>query len=242
MKAVSINELRAYSPSQSVWVLNTTTSSPTMQRNIDPETGKWKQERADVVIQVNSAVAGEREVVVIPQSFLPIDVTEYASLKELLDCSSFRKALREGLITVIDEDSADELFNSPGADRERKRLREQEDKIRNLSAARSITRTEVLNVSNPSENENRVPPRAEVRPVHEIPHTEEDDFDPTFVANVLRWSQMDSISVLNEMRASGRFSKRELQYVMSKLDPVNQKDVIAHIKSRINAKKKKVLK
>lgn len=241
MKSVSLNELREYPASRSVWVLNTTTSSPTMQRNIDPETGKWKQERADVVIQVNSAVGDERETVVIPQSFLPVDVTEYASLRDLLESGSFRKALREGLITVIDEDSADELFNAPGADVERKRLREQEIKIRNLSAARAITKTEVINVSNPSENGNHVP-YSEVRPVHEIPHTEEDDFDPSFVANVMRWSQMDSISVLNEMRVSGKFSRRELSYVMSKLDPVKQKDVIEHIKSKINLKKKKVLK
>ena len=241
MKSVSLNELREYPASRSVWVLNTTTSSPTMQRNIDPETGKWKQERADVVIQVNSAVGDERETVVIPQSFLPVDVTEYASLRDLLESGSFRKALREGLITVIDEDSADELFNAPGADVERKRLREQEIKIRNLSAARAITKTEVINVSNPSENDNHVP-YSEVHPVHEIPHTEEDDFDPSFVANVMRWSQMDSISVLNEMRVSGKFSRRELSYVMSKLDPVKQKDVIEHIKSKINLKKKKVLK
>lgn len=241
MKSVSLNELREYPASRSVWVLNTTTSSPTMQRNIDPETGKWKQERADVVIQVNSAVGDERETVVIPQSFLPVDVTEYASLRDLLESGSFRKALREGLITVIDEDSADELFNAPGADVERKRLREQEIKIRNLSAARAITKTEVINVSNPSENGNHAP-YSEVRPVHEIPHTEEDDFDPSFVANVMHWSQMDSISVLNEMRVSGKFSRRELSYVMSKLDPVKQKDVIEHIKSKINLKKKKVLK
>lgn len=242
MKSVSLNELREYPASRSVWVLNTTTSSPTMQRNIDPETGKWKQERADVVIQINSAVGDERETVVIPQSFLPVDVTEYASLRDLLESGSFRKALREGLITVIDEDSADELFNAPGADVERKRLREQEIKIRNLSAARAITKTEVINVSNPSENTTTAVPRSEVRPVHEIPHTEEDDYDPSFVANVMRWSQMDSISVLNEMRVSGKFSRRELSYVMSKLDPVKQKDVIEHIKSKMNLKKKKVLK
>lgn len=240
MKTVSLNELREYPASASVWVLNTTTSSPTMQRNIDPETGKWKQERADVVIQINSAVGDERETVVIPQSFLPVDVTEYASLRDLLESGSFRKALREGLITVIDEDSAEELFNAPGADVERKRLREQEIKIRNLSAARAITKTEVINVSNPSENDSV--PYSEVRPVHEIPHTEEDDFDPSFVANVMRWSQMDSISVLNEMRVSGKFSRRELNYVMSKLDPTRQKDVIEHIKAKMNLKKKKVLK
>ena len=58
----------------------------------------------------------------------------------------------------------------------------------------------------------------------------------------MRWSQMDSISVLNEMRVSGKFSRRELSYVMSKLDPVKQKDVIEHIKSKMNIKRKKVLK
>ena len=240
MKAVSLNELREHPASRSVWALNTTSSSPTMQRNIDPETGKWKQERAVVVLQVNSASSNEREVVVIPQSFLPVDVTEYAPLHDLLECSAFRKSIREGLITIIDEDSADELFNTPGADVERKRLREQEMKIRKLSASRAVAKSEVINVSNPSENEHQ--PYSEVRPVHEIPRTEEDDYDPAFVANVLRWSQMDSISVLNEMRASGPFSRRELNYAISKLDPVKQRDVVEHIKSKIAAKKRKVMK
>jgi hypothetical protein len=238
MKTLSISDVRKFDSTKSVWVINTTSSSPAMRRNKNPETGKWKQERADVVLMISSVtIHGERETVVVPQSFLPVDLTEYTSIRDLLECRSFLRAVREGLLTIIDDESAEELFNAEGAAEERARLQEKQQRLREIGAAKGITNTEVVNVSNPTENEYK---KAEVRAVQELPEVEEDQYDATFVANVLLWAQMDDLSALNGMKAAGRFSRKELKYILSKLNPKIHPTTINHIKTVLkNASKAK---
>lgn len=238
MKTLSISDVRKFDSTKSVWVINTTSSSPAMRRNKNPETGKWKQERADVVLMISSVtIHGERETVVVPQSFLPVDLTEYTSIRDLLECRSFLRAVREGLLTIIDDESAEELFNAEGAAEERARLQEKQQRLREIGAAKGITNTEVVNVSNPTENEYK---KAEVRAVQELPEVEEDQYDAIFVANVLLWAQMDDLSALNGMKAAGRFSRKELKYILSKLNPKIHPTTINHIKTVLkNASKAK---
>lgn len=237
MKTLSISDIRKFDSTKSVWVINTTSSSPSMRRNKNPETGKWKQERADVVLTINSTIHGERETVVVPQSFLPVDLTEYVSIRDILECRAFLRSVREGLLTIIDDESADELFNTEGASEERARLQEKQQRLREIGAAKGITNTEVVNVSNPTDNEYK---KAEVKAVTELPEIEEDQFDATFVANVLLWAQMDDLSALNGMKAAGRFSRKELKYILSKLNPKIHQTTINHIKSVLkNASKTK---
>ena len=238
MKTLSISDVRKFDSTKSVWVINTTSSSPAMRRNKNPETGKWKQERADVVLTISSAtIHGERETVVIPQSFLPIDLTEYTSIRDILECRAFLRSVREGLLTIIDDESAEELFNTEGAAEERARLQEKQQRLREIGAAKGITNTEVVNVSNPVENEYK---KSEVKAANELPEIEEDQFDATFVANVLLWAQMDDLSALNGMKAAGRFSRKELKYILSKLNPKIHQTTINHIKSVLkNASKTK---
>lgn len=238
MKTLSISDIRKFDSTKSVWVINTTSSSPSMRRNKNPETGKWKQERADVVLTINSVtIHGERETVVVPQSFLPVDLTEYVSIRDLLECRAFLRSVREGLLTIIDDESADELFNTEGASEERARLQEKQQRLREIGAAKGITNTEVVNVSNPTDNEYK---KAEVTALTELPEIEEDQFDATFVANVLLWAQMDDLSALNGMKAAGRFSRKELKYILSKLNPKIHQTTINHIKSVLkNASKTK---
>lgn len=238
MKTLSISDVRKFDSTKSVWVINTTSSSPAMRRNKNPETGKWKQERADVVLTISSAtIHGERETVVIPQSFLPVDLTEYTSIRDILECRAFLRSVREGLLTIIDDESAEELFNTEGASEERARLQEKQQRLREIGAAKGITNTEVVNVSNPTDNEYK---KAEVKAVIELPEIEEDQFDATFVANVLLWAQMDDLSALNGMKAAGRFSRKELKYILSKLNPKIHQTTINHIKSVLkNASKNK---
>lgn len=241
MKTLTINDIRHFDNTQSVWVLNTTNSAPSMRRNINPDTGKFKQERADVLFTVSSVAAhGEQETIVVPQSFLPMNLTDYVSVRDLLECRSFLRAVREGLLTIIDEESADDLFNTEGAAEERKRLNERKEQLRMIGSARPIANTEVVNVSNPSDNETPIGKKSEVRAVREIPEVEEDQFDATFVANVLLWVQMEDLAALNAMKAAGRFSRKELKYILSKLDPKLHPTTISHIKSVLkNASKSK---
>ena len=60
MRYLTINDIRQFNQHQSVWVLNNTKNAPVMARNIDPETHKLRQERADVMLIVPS-VSGTGE-------------------------------------------------------------------------------------------------------------------------------------------------------------------------------------
>ena len=234
MNYLSINDVRQFKPHQSVWVLNNTKNAPIMARNIDPDTHQLKQERADVMLVVNSVSGtGEKEVITIPQSFLPTDVTEYVALEDILNCRSFISALREGLITIIDESSAQELMNSEGASEERQRLRQLRQKVMSAGAARGITKATVTNTANPGDNDVSFDQNQHVQPLTEIEPTEEDDFDPTFIANAQRWQTMSDVQVKNEMRTVGKFTVKQLKYLQRHLDAEKHKSTLARIKTTL---------
>lgn len=220
-KFLNISDIEAQADSKPIWVLNTTNSCPAMRRNIDPATGKYKQERADVIINIVSTTGNsERATIVVPQSFLPVDCKEYTTKQDILASTQFRKLVREGYLTLISESYAEELFETEGADLERARLQEQRQRVRDALSNRGFEKAEVQNVSNPNENEQKVAIDQS---------SPEDGLDATFLANVQKWSLMDSAALLNDMKVSGKFSRKELKFVISSLDPVKHKDAIEHI-------------
>jgi hypothetical protein len=192
-----------------------------MRRNRDPETDEFKQEVADVCIVIPSTTnPDEKDAVIVPQSFLPIDLTEYVTLKDALNSRSFLKAVREGLIAIVDDATADELYHSEGADYEISRLAKLRDKVREATTAPT-----------PKDNDINTPKEEKTNP--------EDEFDPQFVAKVLLWSTQDSDQILRDFRAYHglKYSRKQLNFILSKLDAVKHRKVIAHIKDKMNAHK-----
>lgn len=72
-----------------------------------------------------------------------------------------------------------------------------------------------------------------VQPLTEIEPTEEDDFDPTFIANAQRWQTMSDVQVKNEMRTVGKFTVKQLKYLQRHLDAVKHKSTLARIKATL---------
>lgn len=231
MNYLSINDVRKFKEGASVWVLNVTKSSPLMRKLVDADTGEYRQERADVFITIPPSLAGgDKDFIIVPQSFLPTDLTEFVSLHDLLLSRPFVKAVREGLLAIISDEDAQDLFNQEGAKEELARLAEAKNKIRDI--ANSITSSVQGEVINTSERETKKKVPEEVISL-EAAKTVEDSLDPTFVGSVQKWTTMSDILVLNEIRSIKLFKRKELKYILANLK--NHPKTNAYIKKALGA-------
>lgn len=231
MNYLSINDVRKFKEGASVWVLNVTKSSPLMRKLVDADTGEYRQERADVFITIPPSLAGgDKDFIIVPQSFLPTDLTEFVSLHDLLLSRPFVKAVREGLLAIISDEDAQDLFNQEGAKEELARLAEAKNKIRDI--ANSITSSVQGEVINTSERETKKKVPEEVISL-EAAKTVEDSLDPTFVGSVQKWTTMSDILVLNEIRSIKLFKRKELKYILANLK--NHPKTSAYIKKALGA-------
>lgn len=90
------------------------------------------KDRSTIVLSVPSATGNSVEPVVVPSTFLPINLTGYVSHKQLIDSSNFRRAITKGLIQLVDEEEANELLGREGATEEKARLAALDAAIDNL--------------------------------------------------------------------------------------------------------------
>lgn len=79
-------------------------------------------ERGRVVFQVPKANGVGSDAVIIPPTFIPLDLTEQVSRKQLLESSEFRKAVNSRRVELISESEYESLMKDPMAGPERDRL------------------------------------------------------------------------------------------------------------------------
>lgn len=79
-------------------------------------------EKGRIVFQVPKANGIGSDAVVILKTFIPVDLTEQVSRKQLLESSEFRKAVNSRRLELIDQDEYDRLMKEEGAQDELNRL------------------------------------------------------------------------------------------------------------------------
>ena len=104
---------------KSIWVGNTTKGSS----------------RGQVVFRVYDRAGGSTSVNV-PDTWLPIDLTEMASREQLLSSSDFRGAIRNGMLVLLKEKQAQELMAKRGATDEVQRVRNLSQEVDNERSTR----------------------------------------------------------------------------------------------------------
>ena len=90
----------------SVWVLNKTR----------------KEERSELFFTVAKQNGTGLDQVVIPDTWIPIDLTQSVPIKQLIANSDFRRGLRDRFFVVITDEYARELLDQEGASDEQQRL------------------------------------------------------------------------------------------------------------------------
>lgn len=105
MMSISINELERTKVGP-VWVLN-------------KSEGKHKGDIIFVCSKINGAGT---DTIKVPLTYLPINLTEQVTRKQLLESSEFRRSIMINLVVVISEEDANSLLSMPGAREEKTRL------------------------------------------------------------------------------------------------------------------------
>lgn len=125
-KYLSVRDIDAI-PTGPIWVLNTAPESEL-------------QVAGDVHLGIPKLNGSKIDPLFIPQTWLPIDITEFVPRAQLLESAEFRNAVAKQLITIITPEFAQEILQQEGASEERDRLAARRRAIRDVGAARSLTK------------------------------------------------------------------------------------------------------
>lgn len=94
-----------YNPSQRLWVVNTSDRG-------------GKQRRGDVLFMVKDEDGSDIQIL-IPATWLPIDLTQFTNIGVFAKSTNFRTYVRNQLLVVISDETAEQLMKMPGAANER---------------------------------------------------------------------------------------------------------------------------
>lgn len=91
---------------------------------------------ADVFITITGK--GGPSLLTVKRTWLPEQVTDRFPKKQILESMHFTNAVRQGLVKVISPKEAQAILNRPGADVERRRLRELDITVKEAVASKGI--------------------------------------------------------------------------------------------------------
>ena len=80
------------------------------------------QNKGQLVFSISNAKSGNKIDIILPPTWLPQDLTSYASVEDFGDCLELRGLIRNGLIVLIPQSQYEELQKSPEYPRERRRV------------------------------------------------------------------------------------------------------------------------
>ena len=129
-------------------------------------------------------------------TWLPVDLTASIPRDQLLASSEFRKAVKDGLLTLITPEHAAEIEQQEGADEERARLNAKRDAVRRTEAARNLTGNKVgeikmVSTMTADDDEEAAAPEAPVKKT---------SVTATFKSAMQALAQRSDIDTLNVLR------------------------------------------
>jgi hypothetical protein len=192
--------------------------------------------RGNVHISIPAVNGKGEDGLTIEHTWLPVDAAAFIPRPRLLQATQFRRAVIEGLIKVISRDDAERLLMQDGAYEERERLDGLKDIVLNATKQRGI-KAEMTVVGGDNDEDNEAESvemfadenvaKAAKRGIE----NDEDGLQPAFKMQADRWVEESDMSVLNAMRARGRFTPGELRYLKSVLDKKVHEKTLARIEA-----------
>jgi hypothetical protein len=210
-KETSISEIEQADLREPIWALNGSAQSEVNQAGA-------------VYIAIPKLNGNGADNLVLPQTWLPICITEAIPKAQLLACTELRTAVNNRLLVLITKEYAQELLQQKGVEEERQRLIDLKRHIREATAARSITESgaDITLVGD------------DVKKPDPVVATQE-ALSTGFVMYANSIEPMEDIATLNSLRNRGRFSKAELLHLQ---DAVRNKEAsLDFIKSTIVERK-----
>ncbi len=181
----------------------------------------------EILVQVPSRNGGPPDRLLMPQTWLPQNLTRVISRQRLLQAVEFRQAVDDGLISLISAEDAERLLRAEGAAEEQERLREKAKAIRQAGAARTIadSKSEVVRSDGVVEDDDDVgSTKATI-----IDHSDDaasigkaaargvDEAEPGISIQFKIWADRlvlsTDILAKNDIKSRRKFSRAELSYL-----------------------------
>jgi hypothetical protein len=216
--------------SNSLWVLNSGPSSP------------YQLEGTILLSIPGTSGQQQAQALKIPATWLAVDLTMSFPKHRILESTDFRSAVRNELLTIIDDATAKRINNQEGATEERKRLLAEARRIREAGAARTIkdSNATITRVDGIKEDEDENP--VDVYGTDEEDLTvaraalkgldvDENGLTPKFVMFAQKVVGSTDIHALNALKTRSRFTRREYKYLRDNLK--HHPKTVAAIKAKL---------
>lgn len=95
----------------------------------------------EILISIPGQNGGQPDRLMVPQTWLPQELTRVINRRRLLNSVEFRSAVDKNLIGLISVEEAERLLRQDGAAEEQEKLRERSRQIRKAGAARTLSDT-----------------------------------------------------------------------------------------------------
>lgn len=213
MKAISILQLEESSV-KSVFVLNRTTG----------------HEKGNIIISVAKKSGQGTDTVLIPDTFIPINLTEQVSKQQLIDSSDFRSALMSRRLQLVSSDDAEKALETSVA---RKEL----DKI---YKDREVFRNNVMDLDNVSvEHEDNTQGMRDMMLSSADGAEVESNFRPAILQLVADLEESnDQDAAISTLRNIEKVTTKEYRYVYKNVNKAH-KELISYARAQHDAKKAK---
>jgi len=230
---LSINEMLQQPSSAPLYVINTSQKSELGQKG-------------EVLLQIPALNSNaEPAKITVPQSWLPMDLTQSAPREQVLMSTEFRRAVNIGLITPCSADHAQRLEEQPGAREERQRLREARNMLKKVQAARTIansgatisradnvTNDDAVDIVDGNGRVHRNPADLNVAQQAAAGLSKVNGLDQNFILWADRVAIKDDVSALNEIRGYGSMTRRMLKHMTRTLN--GQPQTQAYVQKRLD--------
>ncbi len=187
-KKLSFSDLEADPDKGPVWVFN-----GTQNENND--------QRRQLMLVVPSLQGNTSNTVIIPRTFIPINLTEQVSKKQLVQSSDFRRAVASGLLILTEEESANSILQRKGAIVESERLRKEARKARDLLSQANmavVAEGESTSATDNSENTQLIR-----------------DVSPAAMQVMADTKGRQQVEIKNSLQNIGNLTQRDFEYVLS---------------------------
>lgn len=224
--ALSLQDLRKLDPkSDPIWILNTSD-------NVG-------NHRGDVFVAIRQT-DGRTDVVEIPDSWLPFDMTQKATFESIMRSSHFMEAINSGMITAVTAQYAEELTSRETASVERRRLKGREQAVQAATQANGIGKNVTISSDDddfPSSDQallDQVNNRS--RAAISVTDIDSPDADPypkvsaSFRSWVTKNNDLSVEAAINDLKVRGKVSADEAEYYV---DHTSHDRIRTYLKSRM---------
>ncbi len=188
-KFLEISDLEAGNDKEPIWALNNGPHSDI-------------RSPGEIVVGIPKINGSKSDALHLPQTWLPICLTDQISRLQLLASTEFRNAVNSGLVKLISTAYAKELLEQEGAAEEKSRLAEQKQNIRSATANRAIN-PDLVSVSG-----------TDGKPTEEVSantQQDEDDLDTSFIAFLDVIREKTDIEAMNVIRNRGSLKAKQIK-------------------------------